>query len=353
MCIAEQRVMRLLESLGSLAAVFALTGCGDGPEPAVHASSAVGADGTVQDAANAAGCSTFVVHGLSQQIVDEINCLIPNALAPLPDEPNVVKSDTTFAFLQPPARDALVSALASRPGTTMNVDSMLRTVAQQYLLYAWYKGGDCGIQLAATPGSSNHEQGLAFDTPDYDTWKDTLNNGGFRWFGSSDVVHFDYVGGGAVDLNSKDVLAFQKLWNINNPSDTISEDGQYGPGTEARLQESPADGFPQGASCGSQPGPDASDDAGSDDAGRDAPAGTCELAGNSYVTSTCTETQQCDNGSWVSRTSDSTSCNTGVEPNGACITDTGTVVPENTCTSTLQCQNGVWVNRNGDPAACL
>jgi len=45
------------------------------------------------------------------------------------------------------------------------------------------------------------------------------------------------------------VLAFQKLWNRNNPGDKIGEDGAYGPQTEARLKKSPATGFATGASC--------------------------------------------------------------------------------------------------------
>jgi hypothetical protein len=36
---------------------------------------------------------------------------------------------------------------------------MLRTVAQQYLLYTWYQNGQCGIGLAAKLGNSNHETG--------------------------------------------------------------------------------------------------------------------------------------------------------------------------------------------------
>jgi hypothetical protein len=94
-------------------------------------------------------------------------------------------------------------------------------------------------------------------------------------------------------------------------------------------------------------------DGGTMDSGGDAPAGDCQLAGNNYATNTCTETQQCDSGSWVSRNSDPANCDTGVLPNGACVTDTGSVVPENTCTSTLQCDNGVWVSRYSDPSACL
>jgi MYXO-CTERM domain-containing protein len=204
---------------------------------------------TVQDAANAGGCSTTVVEGLSKQIVGETNCLIPKAYGAVPTMPNLAESSATFAFLQTPARDAFVKTLSDNPSMTMNVESMLRTVASQYLLYAWYQAGSCGIQLAATPGTSNHEQGLAFDTSDYAAWKSALEANGFQWYGSADVVHFDYVGAGSVNLDGKDVLAFQKLWNLNNPGDAIGEDGQYGPLTETRLQKSPADGFPIGPPC--------------------------------------------------------------------------------------------------------
>ncbi|HEX8795003.1 MAG TPA: M15 family metallopeptidase [Polyangiaceae bacterium] len=229
---------------------------------------------TVQDAANAAGCSTTAVEGLSKQIVDEINCLIgPGTLALVPQEPNLVFSASSFTYLQTPARDDLVKVLQANAGMTMNVDSMLRTVAQQYLLYDWYKAGLCGIQLAATPGTSNHEQGLAFDTSDYNAWMTALDNGGFKWYGSADVVHFDYAGSGAVDLNGKDVLAFQTLWNLNNPGDMIAEDGQYGPETEARLQKTPADGFATGASCTS------SNDAGAPPP-KDAGAGDASAGGH-------------------------------------------------------------------------
>jgi hypothetical protein len=83
------------------------------------------------------------------------------------------------------------------------------------------------------------------------------------------------------------------------------------------------------------------------------PSGDCALAGQGYVENTCTETLQCSGGSWVSRNSDPSSCATGMEASGACITDSGSVVPENTCTSTLQCQDGAWVDRSDDPDGCL
>lgn len=201
-----------------------------------------------------AGCSTSSVLGLSQQIVDQTNCNVPGALALLPDRPNLTKSATTFPFLQTAGRDALVAALDANPGMTLGVNSMFRSVAQQFLLYAWGQSSTCGIGLAATPGNSNHESGLALDTSQYSQWRTALEARGFQWFGSSDAVHFDYRGPGTVDLKGQGVRAFQMLWNLNNPGDTIAVDGVYGPQTEARLRQSPAEGFPQGASCGSGSG---------------------------------------------------------------------------------------------------
>jgi hypothetical protein len=204
---------------------------------------------TVGGAASGASCSTSVVAGLSQQIVTVANCLTPGVLAKVPSRPNFKKSSTTFPYMEKPAVAALVKALDSRPKTTLSVNSMLRTIASQYLLYTWYKNGLCGIPLAAKVGNSNHESGLAIDVSNYGTWRTTLSGQSFKWFGSSDTVHFDYVGSGTVNLRPVEVKAFQKLWNVNNPGDKIAEDGQYGPATEARLKKSPASGFPEVPAC--------------------------------------------------------------------------------------------------------
>ncbi len=64
------------------------------------------------------------------------------------------------------------------------------------------------------------------------------------------VVHFTYVGSGSTNLKGKDVLAFQKLWNLNHPNDKIDEDGSFGTQTDARIGKAPADGFATGPSCG-------------------------------------------------------------------------------------------------------
>lgn len=244
----------------TLALVVATSGCAleaqtdepDGPEP--NEEIGIVQSGLSVSQALSSGCSTSTVSGLSKQIIEQMNCIKPNALKEVPSRPNLVKNSThVFMFMQPPAADALVKALDANPGKTLHISSMLRTLPQQWLLWHWYQAGKCGIPLAATPGNSNHEGGTALDTGDYSSWKSALTAKGFSWYGSSDVYHYTYVGGGTVNLKGQDVLAFQKLWNLNHPEDKIGEDGDFGPQTDARLGKSPAEGFPKGPNCTSEP----------------------------------------------------------------------------------------------------
>lgn len=192
-------------------------------------------------------CSTTAVKGLSQQLVDEIECLKPGTLKSIAGITNVSLGSAVFPYLQTPAANTIPKIVTAR-GSTLTINSALRTLPQQYLLYEWYLQGRCGIALAAAPGNSNHESGLAVDIDDHAGWQTYFESRGWKWFGSSDPVHFDYVAGG-IDLRSLSVLSFQKLWNENNPNDLIAEDGAYGPDTEKRLQESPIGGFKKGAPC--------------------------------------------------------------------------------------------------------
>jgi len=204
--------------------------------------------GTVGSAAETS-CSTGAVLGLSKQIVSEVNCLSPNAYAEVPSRPNLVTGSHVLRYLQSAARDSLVAALDAKPNATMQVNSMLRTPVQQYLLAVWGADGACGVELAAEPGTSNHEGGRAVDVEQFGSWRSTLEARGFVWFGTGDDVHFDFVGSGG-DTRTLGVQAFQRLWNRNHPDDPIAEDGNYGAQTESRVIASPAQGFPLGASCG-------------------------------------------------------------------------------------------------------
>jgi hypothetical protein len=160
--------------------------------------------------------------------------------------------DAVFPYLQSPAADALLTAQKTR-NVPIAINSGLRTLPQQFLLYRWYKTGRCGIGLAATPGTSNHESAIAVDVQDNAAWRSALQGKGFRWLGASDPVHYDFTGKGAVDIRGLSVQAFQRLWNRNHPEDKIGEDGDYGDDTEKRLARAPAGGFTIGAKCDEAP----------------------------------------------------------------------------------------------------
>lgn len=237
-------------TLGGFVSLALALGCAPpspSPSPRERTAESVSAL-SVQEAADAS-CVTTSVEPLSMQIVAQSNCNAPGAFTKVPERPNVAFEDTVFPYMQEPARDAFLAAADSAPDTSMQVNSMLRTVAQQYLLYSWYQKGTCGIALASTPGKSPHESGLAIDIEEHALWQPALEAQGFQWQGSGDPVHFTYVGAGVVDNQGIDVLAFQQLWNLNHPADLLDEDGLYGPQTEARLTQSPAEGFAVGASC--------------------------------------------------------------------------------------------------------
>ena len=226
-------------------------------------------------------CSTTVVLGLSRQIADEVNCMMPGQLVRFSPTANIkFTSAAVLPYLDP---DGLAALRAASIGTTITINSGFRTVAQQYLLYRWRQLGRCGITAAASPGRSNHESGRAIDVSNYSSVRSKLSARGWKQTVAGDLVHFDHIT--SPDIRGADVQAFQRLWNSNHPEDQIAEDGDYGPKTAARLAKSPGQGFTKGASCGnSQPPdsglalpdptiPDESDDEG-EDAGIEPDAGT-------------------------------------------------------------------------------
>ncbi len=218
-----------------------------GGEPIATVEAALEASDPVS-VAIAESCTTSVVKGLSTQLLDEIQCLHPGTFGSIDGLPGFDLGTAVFPWLQTPAREALVAAQKQR-GVTMTINSALRTLPQQLLLYRWYKAKRCGISLAATPGNSNHESALAVDIQDNAAWREAMAAHDFVWLGASDPVHFDYKGEGRVDIGGLSVLAFQRLWNRNHPEDRIEEDSDYGPATEERLTKAPVGGFPKGAEC--------------------------------------------------------------------------------------------------------
>ena len=198
--------------------------------------SKAGFNGLLQDAP---GCGTSVVNGLSQQLIHQMNLIVPDALVSF-DDLNVELEDAAFPYLQPSAKLGLQKAIQER-GIAMHINSAYRTIAQQLLLHRW--GRSCGYSIVALPGRSNHQSGLALDINDHLGWKPYLESHGWQWFGSNDKPHFDFVGGGTKDIRGTAMLALQKLWNKNHPNEKISEDSAYGNQTESALNRAPALGF--------------------------------------------------------------------------------------------------------------
>ncbi len=256
--------------------VILVSGCADAVElSAVEQAASVGSY-------EQSACSTEVVIELSRQIAAEVDCLMPGQLVELPAEEGLVFTGAAvLPYASSEARADLLAAAAE--GGDVEINSAYRTVAQQYLLYAWYQGGRCGISAAAAPGESNHESGRAIDVANWPDRIGALEAHGWAQTVPGDDVHFDHLA--SPDIRGSDVLAFQRLWNRNHPDDLIDEDGFWGADTEARLAASPAEGFAVGPSCDpDDPDPDPVEDPG-DGVGGDPPGlfGGCAAGGDAGV----------------------------------------------------------------------
>ncbi len=198
---------------------------------------------TVANVAARGECSTAGVVGVSRQLVDTQICMFPGVFVNVAPHAGVTLSESRiFSLAQASARTALWNAAAVTP---IRINSMFRTLADQYVLY---HSGGCG--LAATPGNSNHETGIAVDLANWSAAQRAMTNAGCRHpYPGSDDVHFDCPGS---DRRADSVRAFQRLWNVNNTGDRIDEDGAYGPMTAARVARSPAGGFAR-AGCATTP----------------------------------------------------------------------------------------------------
>lgn len=194
------------------------------------------------------GCSTTVVFGLAQQLVDALSCENPGSFAVLPDHPRIRRGDAFFPSIQTAVVNALINVADAGPNT-IALTSGLRTLPQQYLLYQWGERNVCGVGVVAAPNRSNHLSGSAVDVSNWAAMRPALEERGFVWFGSTDAVHFD-LPVGTTDTREDSVRVFQRLWNLNHPEDAIAEDGVYGQQTVARLLQSPVNGFARPLPCG-------------------------------------------------------------------------------------------------------
>ena len=187
-------------------------------------------------------CGTAGLNGLDLQIIAVMNELTPGSLVDCSDLNIGIRGPHVHPFVQAEAKKQLAKAI-QKGGRRLRLNSCYRTIAQQLLLWnhRHKKQGGCKQRFpVAVPGSSKHQSGLAIDTPDFSFWKGVLPNFGWKWFGPGDEVHFDHPG---EHLGRHSIRAFQILWNRNNLSDQIKDDGLWGSQTEKRVNNSPVEGF--------------------------------------------------------------------------------------------------------------
>jgi hypothetical protein len=195
----------------------------------------------VQELAQAQ-CSTEGLAPLARQVAQTL-------LASLPATDTVdisghvdIVGGSTLPYLQRPAAEALIAAI-NEAGRKPQLVHALRTLPQQYMVYYQYLHHLCGIPLAASPGTSPHERGIAVDLQDHQSWIEVLARHNWVWRGAADPPHFNYHGPQNPDFGIKEIAAFQQTWNAHNPADVINVDGSYGPKTESKLLISPINGW--------------------------------------------------------------------------------------------------------------
>ena len=188
------------------------------------------------------------VSGLSRQIIAQMNTLQTGILINFENLSGISSSGEAHLnlYLQAGAKEALRAALregtTKQPSLKMTINSAYRTVAQQHVLYQTYLRDPKLIPLAAKPGNSNHEDGLAIDVSNYNAWKPYLLAHGWQWQGDRDPVHF-FDRSGRDDVSNLGVKAFQSLWNKYHPEDQMTVDGNFGPQTAVKMDRCPLAGF--------------------------------------------------------------------------------------------------------------
>ena len=182
--------------------------------------------------------------GLSRECRQAVLEEAPDLLEPVPREIIRPVNPSIAAWLQPEAVAAVVAATQEH-GRSLTLLSAWRSIADQYVLFRW--GLQCcgGAQLAARPGCSSHELGLALTTSEPESWVQPLQRWGWQWLGPCDPQRFCFPGQSPQHTNDGQrlIASFQTLWNRYHPQALLRVDGAFGPLTEAALLQSPCQGF--------------------------------------------------------------------------------------------------------------
>jgi hypothetical protein len=99
-----------------------------------------------------------------------------------------VTKTTGHAFLK-------MQKAALAAGVNLTINSGFRTQSEQQYLYNCYKSGKCNNgNLAARPGYSNHQNGLALDLKTSSWLSNNASKFGFRRTVPSEAWHYEYSG---------------------------------------------------------------------------------------------------------------------------------------------------------------
>ena len=189
-----------------------------------------------------AECSTAKLAPLARQVGKTLLASLPaDEIIDITNHVNIV-GGSTLPYLQRAAGEALIAAI-NEAGRKPQLVHALRTLPQQYMVYYQYIHHLCKIPLAASPGTSPHERGIAIDLQDHESWHVVLKKHGWVWRGPKDPPHFNFHGPQNADFGVDEIKAFQQTWNDHNPNDLLKVDGSYGPKTEGKLLVSPVDGW--------------------------------------------------------------------------------------------------------------
>lgn len=230
--------LRLLPAVGALLAA----GCGreaPAPSPALGTSGlAVSVDQTAHDTC---GTPDALVSGLSRQLVDAINCLRPGTLVEIPLDAVLRMLEAGRPNLIDGRALADLRAAAADGDRQMVVRWAYRDVGLQQLF--WLQDAYQGCAVAARPGNSNHQNGLAVDLNDWQYWEPIMRRHGWENNLANDRVHFDYQRVEDIGLGSFSLYAFQELWNLNHPEAPLPTGGALDAETDAALAGAPIEGL--------------------------------------------------------------------------------------------------------------
>lgn len=189
-------------------------------------------------------CDTTAVRGLSHQIMHQFYCDQPSLIDSIASINQLCISSAAIPYLQKDAAVSLAKTLATEETASYTVTSAIRTIAEQYVLYQWSTKKRCGHSVQEDkPGMSLYMQGVAIkvQSQEFSNSSQVALNGS-AWVGQRNGTGFIF-NNMSMNVQKQSILSFQKLWNLNNPTEKIAADGIYTAATEHALRRSPASGF--------------------------------------------------------------------------------------------------------------